>query len=663
MSDTFNDVNNKDNKILEALLPYAQKTRSTLSEVDIPYATRKSSICFVLAPEWSPDMPPYAIARLGAITKQAGYQTHVVDINVAAWRDKSNWQGLTFDPWDDNYMTRWFGKEYYTYIHDHLKATLDHYIERIVNLNPTAVGFTIYDCNQIASEYVIEQIRERLPNVYIILGGPSCHRGNIQFNLQKPPEYIVSGEGEELILQVLEEIEQDIRPEQTKSIKQEINQRINLDDLPFPDYSFFDNNLYRIPNGVLMEFSRGCIAKCVFCDETHFWKFRDRKSNRVLNEVQRLYDKGINTLWFVDSLVNGNLKELRAFAKGVIESNMKINWTGWARCDGRMDLEYYKDLADSGCIHLSYGVESGSNKVLKDMNKKITNVEVEQNFKDASSLDMYGNAMIILGFPTEEYIDFYETIVMLYRIRNYNLDYIAGGLGLNIADDNIMGRNRHVYNVSHMYYLNSWITNDYTNSKAHRLMRVKLFNIFLDTIKNKQNMPMCYRPGVKEDYKLEVPSLVYNDIEYEQFDFKICKPNISGFADSLVNEIWTVLRLFYRIYGAYKIEIVFDAEKDKKEFGPLIAVDLDAVIKFEIDETGSWSADFTYDFRQPKNSWGYHFVSEVESNAVKRIKIFSDDDAVLNVDRNTQIKMYVEYNYDPALDFTFKYQYKDTGKW
>lgn len=157
--------------------------------------------------------------------------------------------------------------------------------------------------------------------------------------------------------------------------------------------------------------------------------------------------------------------------------------------------------------------------------------------------------------------------------------------------------------------------------------------------------------------------MVYNDIEYEQFDFKICKPNISSFADSLVNEVWTLLRLFYRIYGAYKIEIVFDAEKDKKEFGPLIGVDLDAVIKFEIDENGCWSADFTYDFNQPENAWGYHFVSEVESNAVKRIKIFSDDSTVLNVDRDTQIKMYVEYNFNPALDFTFNYQYKDSGKW
>lgn len=662
MSDNFDS---KDKKILEALLPHAQKTRSTLTEVEIPYATRKTSICFILAPEWSADMPPYAIARLGAITKQAGYQTHVFDINVAAWRDKVNWKDMTFNPWDDNYMSRWFGQEYYNYIHQHLKPLLDSYVDKIANLNPTAVGFTLYECNRLPSEYIIAQLREKIPDVTIILGGPSCHIGDIQdrLALKRGPEYIVSGEGEELILQVLEEIEQGIRPTETKIVRQEINQRINLDDLPFPDYGLFDNNQYKIPNGVLMEFSRGCIAKCVFCDETHFWKFRDRKSNRVLSEVQKLYDKGINTIWFVDSLVNGNLKELRAFAKGVIESGMRLTWTGWARCDGRMDYDYYKDLKDSGCIHISYGVESGSNKVLKDMNKKITNAEIEQNFKDSSSLGMAGNAMIILGFPTEEYIDYYETIVMLYRIRNYNLDYIAGGLGLNIADDNIMGRNRHVYNVSPMYYLSSWITNDYTNSKAHRLMRVKLFNIFLDTIKNKQNMPMCYRPGVIEDYKLEVPNLVYNDVDYEQFDFKICKPNISSFADSLVNEIWTVLRLFYRVYGAYKIEIIFDAEKDKKEFGPLIGVDLDAVIKFEIDETGSWSADFTYDFRQPENSWGYHFVSEVESNAVKRIKIFSDESVVLNADRATQIKMYVEHNHDPSLDFTFKYQYKDTGKW
>ena len=662
----YNEVDDKDNKIIEVLLPHSRNTlQSNLTQVELPEVTKKTKICFVLAPEWSPYMPPYAIARLGSITRLAGYETHAFDINIASWRDKGNWSGLTFDPWNDVYMTRWYKDEYYVYIHNHLKPLLDEYVDKIVNLNPTVVGFTLYECNRLPTEYIIERLRERLPDIYIVLGGPSCHIGNLLqlLTLKRGPDYLVAGEGEELILQVLDEIEQGIRPQQTKTVKQDINQRIQLDELPFPDYSFFDNNLYKIPNGVLMEFSRGCIAKCVFCDETHFWKFRDRRSTQVLEEVKRLYSKGINTIWFVDSLVNGNLKELRAFAKGVIDSGMRLNWTGWARCDGRMDYDYYKDLKHSGCIHISYGVESGSNKVLKDMNKKITNTEIEQNFKDSSLLGMYGNAMIILGFPTEEYIDFYETMVMLHRIRNYNVDYIAAGLGLNIADDNIMGRNRHVYNVSPMYYLQSWIRNDFTNSKAHRHVRVKMFNIFLDNIKNKEKKSMCLRPGIKEDYKLELYSDVINDIEYEQFDFNICKPNINSFADSLVNEVWTVLRLFYRIYGSYKIEIVFNADKDMTEFGILLATDLNALIKFEINENGEWSADFTFDYKQPKLAWGYHFVSEIESNAVKRIQIFSDDSVSLNHSRATQIKMYTEHNNSSELDFTFKYQYKDTGKW
>ena len=71
-------------------------------------------------------------------------------------------------------------------------------------------------------------------------------------------------------------------------------------------------------------------------------------------------------------MVNGNLKELRAFAKGIVAKGLKIKWTGYARCDGRMDLAYLQDLADSGCIALNYGCESGSQKVLDDIDKGVT---------------------------------------------------------------------------------------------------------------------------------------------------------------------------------------------------------------------------------------------------------------------------------------------------
>jgi radical SAM superfamily enzyme YgiQ (UPF0313 family) len=116
-----------------------------------------------------------------------------------------------------------------------------------------------------------------------------------------------------------------------------------------PDYDSIDFNDYEVPNGALSELSRGCTAKCTFCEETHFWKYRQRQAVDALKEIEWLYyNKSTDIIWFIDSLVNGNLKELRAFAKGIIAKGLKIKWTGYARCDGRMDLEYMQDLADSG---------------------------------------------------------------------------------------------------------------------------------------------------------------------------------------------------------------------------------------------------------------------------------------------------------------------------
>ena len=92
----------------------------------------------------------------------------------------------------------------------------------------------------------------------------------------------------------------------------------------------------------------------------------------MLAEIETLYyEKGTDIVWFIDSLVNGNLNELRAFCKGIIAKGMKIHWTGYARCDGRMDLAFYQDLADSGCHMLNYGIESGSQAVL-DRRKFLT---------------------------------------------------------------------------------------------------------------------------------------------------------------------------------------------------------------------------------------------------------------------------------------------------
>ena len=136
---------------------------------------------------------------------------------------------------------------------------------------------------------------------------------------------------------------------------------------------------------MISEFSRGCVAKCTFCEETHFWNFRQRGYLSLVDELEHLNKQfGMNAVWFVDSLVNGSIKELRMFCEEVVKRNLKIQWFGFGRHDKRMDLEYMNLLKASGCVGFQYGSESGNNRVLEEINKRITKEDMEQNFIDGA---------------------------------------------------------------------------------------------------------------------------------------------------------------------------------------------------------------------------------------------------------------------------------------
>ena len=82
------------------------------------------------------------------------------------------------------------------------------------------------------------------------------------------------------------------------------------------------------------------------------------------------------------------------------------------------------------------------------------------------------------------------------------------------------------------------------------------------------------------------------------------KPNISPFADNLVNEIWPFLRMLWRTRGGYTAEIHFNPEIDLKEFGNQFGPGMfTAVYKFRISASGSWTAKFTYDYKQIDNPY------------------------------------------------------------
>lgn len=571
------------------------KPQKNLTPVVINSATRNTKLVLVLLPEWGVFFPPYNMSKLSAIARAAGYHTTVFDVNVKAWNKLKNI--LSFDPWDQSKEWLWIGKRYYSDLHQHVKPILEEYLEKIVEAQPDIVGFSMYYTNEQTTNWIAEQIKRRLPKTKIIVGGPQAT--NMSRLSLKFYDHIVEGEGEQVLLDILEKTENKETIDE-KILKKNSKLRLDLDSMPFPDYIDYDMSEYSQPGGITSEISRGCIAKCVFCTEVHFWKYRGRMSNSILDEIEYQYKHyGANFVWFIDSLVNGNLKELRGFCLGVVERGLQIIWQGYARCDGRMDLNYYKDLKASGCIQLSYGIESGSQKVLDLMKKEITLDEIENNLMNGKEVGINAHTNWIIGFPNEDNKAFADTLTLIWRIRNYNILTISPGISLMLSPGSDMSNNPAEYDISDKLFLNMWTNNDLTNTQVHRLIRMKTFNIFLEQLNSSNYIYGFERPNLKQTYSISYDkNHIKSTIEREeQFDYNIIQSNLGLFANSVMNEIWPLLHILYKSLGQYTISVRFDPNLDIIEFGDRLGCQYTATHEFTIDKDGKWQADYTYSFR------------------------------------------------------------------
>lgn len=675
------DADSKHLAMLQAIAPYAKSNvQKGVTQVEIVPSTKNTKLLLLLLPEWATMFPPFNMARLSAVAKGAGYESKCIDLNVKAYnymKENDNC-GLDYSPWEGAREWKWVGQNYYEDLHERLAPLFASYIEQIVEYAPDVIGFTTYYCNYEPTSWMATELKKVLPDAVFVLGGSDAHKElrdiNPAFN------YIVRGEGEGIILNILDNVEKGIRFDEMQILQQPEGERLNISGFPTPDYSHFDFNEYQIPNGVNSELSRGCVAKCTFCEETHFWKYRQRQALDILTELRYLYyEKGTDVVWFIDSLVNGNLSELMGFCKGVIAAGMKIHWTGYCRCDGRMDLEFYQMLADSGCAMLNYGIESGSQRVLDDMDKKVTVAEMEQNFRDGAKVGVAAFTNWIVGFPTEQYQDFADTLTFLWRNRNMNIISISPGFGFGLGMNTVAGQNPARFNILDHKYLDGVITKDFRLSKFHILNRMKSFFIFVQNLITENPINIPQRPNIPMfHYTLEFNDpTIQKDIDYEQFDYEIIKPNISPFADSLVNEMFVLFRMLWRTRGGFHMTVKYDEELDMMEFGDRNAGPYWATHDFKIDHDGNWTCNATFKFVQPptvipddpmlpRSPFFAQDYSRETVNAAKRARKLAKPADWGSEGRDHEQFMALiaeEKMLNETINFTFDYEWSGSGKW
>ena len=235
-------------------------------------------------------------------------------------------------------------------------------------------------------------------------------------------DYVIIGEAEFTLKEILEgvpnnEILGSCYRENFQPIKNEKRPFIeNLDELPFPARHLVDNSIYRRPdNGkvqAVVKVARGCPFHCFFCLATPVSgaKVRKRSPENIVAELKECVEKyNIRNFLFWSDIFNLDREWTLELCKKIIESGLKITWSSNTRAD-TMDDEMAKMMYKSGCRLVSIGVESGSQKMLDKIGKKITLYNIRNTVKilKKNKIKIYNYFVIGLPWETEETVE--ETI-------------------------------------------------------------------------------------------------------------------------------------------------------------------------------------------------------------------------------------------------------------
>lgn len=334
------------------------------------------------------------------------------------------------------------------------------FIERLKRSNPDLIGLAATTPAIKSAHHLATLIKKYSPNTIVVAGGPHVDYLSVQ-SLEEFPNFdiIVYGEAEETFVDLCRRIENKESLKGCSGIVYRDNGSIvkepprplieNLDILPYAarDIVNFDN--YRkahVERGLsrrfmnIMEFmtSRGCPAKCIFCASgaNKPPTVRYRSLAHVLGEIDECVEKyGTQYVNLIDDTFTINRKFVYGFCEAMKERGLE--WGCLTRVDC-VNKEILKLMVDSGCIRVSFGVETGSSRIMAINGKAVKIEKAKQAFKWAHEvgLRIIDGSFIIGSHPDENYEDIEQTIKLIKEIKPsfYSVSMIVPLPGTAIYD-------------------------------------------------------------------------------------------------------------------------------------------------------------------------------------------------------------------------------------
>ena len=224
------------------------------------------------------------------------------------------------------------------------------------------------------------------PNAKVIVGGALASAAPQVILEGTQADIAVEGEGEIVVTELMQAFQGERGLETIRGISYRKNGFIvdtppqdifvDLESLPFPAWHLFPMKFYldtprspfrRIPH-MSMITSRGCPYRCAFCSHAVFgYRFRPRSVESILEEIQALQvDYGLCGLNFEDDTFTLSKDRVHELCDALISRRLGIFWTCTGRTDS-VDKDVLKHMKAAGCVSISLGIESGSQKILDNV--------------------------------------------------------------------------------------------------------------------------------------------------------------------------------------------------------------------------------------------------------------------------------------------------------
>jgi radical SAM superfamily enzyme YgiQ (UPF0313 family) len=304
--------------------------------------------------------------------------------------------------------------------------------EKLKNEKFDIVGITVTTFTLTDVIKTIEVVKNTNKNAKIVLGGPHITIYPEESLKLKNVDYCVIGEGEISFYNLVKKLESGEKPFNVKGIVFKDEEKIinngfsppitNLDFIPFPDrtltpYKKYSSLLAKRTPITTMFTSRGCPFKCSFCNRPAVGnKFRAMSAKRVIEEMEMCLELGIHEFLIYDDTFTINKKRVKDICNLIIEKKLDVGFDIRARVD-TLNEELLKLLKKAGCRSIHYGIESGTEKILKILRKDISIDNAKYIFELTRKEKIQTLAYFMIGNPTETKDDILQSFKVMKLLK------------------------------------------------------------------------------------------------------------------------------------------------------------------------------------------------------------------------------------------------------